>query len=240
MAWGTIPTAAGQLRFAKGRLRKFADRIEEGARLPGDDHHEPVDDRRGLTARFANGRVVVAYHRRSRWADERAEYAVLDREGRVVSRTTSLAGAVSVAVGGRKEFAVGHSKVTVYLYHRSGPNTLTLEVLVRAPNPGAEWDHQEWADARASTRDPETVRLAIGVLASGDDGGVHPLVDKIQEVLPGRIDRAVGFLFAEPVPAERLKKYEYRWDREKSEHARRVVYTTGRPVEGPDGQWAPG
>jgi hypothetical protein len=161
---------------------------------------------------------------------------VLDRGGAVIARTTSLANAVSVAAGGRKEFEVGHARVRVCLYHRAGPNTLTLEVVVSAPNPEAEWEHQARVDARVCTRDPETVRLAIGVLASGDDAGVHPLLDRVQEVRPG-VARAVGFLFAEPIPVERLRKYEFRWDRATLAHARRTVYLTGEPVEGAEGEW---
>lgn len=54
MPAAAVPTAAGQVTFAKGRLRPHCRSFETGARLPADDHHPATDDPEGFTATLKN------------------------------------------------------------------------------------------------------------------------------------------------------------------------------------------
>src|SRR4051794_2989983 len=52
--------------------------------------------------------------------------------------------------------------------------------------------------------------------------------------------KRVRFLYADPVPKERVKKKEYRFEKvggDEREYQTRAVYLTGQPVEGPEGEW---
>jgi hypothetical protein len=215
MSSNSVSPADREMPFAKDRLKQYANRMEDGASLPRGVRHKPVHDPEGLTARMRNGTTVVVYRCGCRSGPlsnylEFLEYAVVAADGSVTTRTTLLDRAIGRALGGYQTFAIGqHGTVSVNIRYRSRLNTLTLDLSIRVVNSDAERWYEPYLSESYSTRDRDTVWLAVGLLADPRMGNILPLLDRVQEVRPD-LARAVGCLFVEPVSAERLKRMECR------------------------------
>jgi hypothetical protein len=247
MAWAKTPTAAGQIIFAKGRLRKWSTAIQQGAKFVGrhGDTTIRIDDPSGLTAMLKTGHRVLAHRVEGAYGD-RVRYTVVSPDGAVkVHGAYGVAEAVCSAVGGDRKFVVGNSTVYLTVAHRSQSNKLVAYLNFNVPNPEAEWEGCRMQHFSFRTDGPDVVWMAVGVLMEGGDTDILPLLDKIQEVYPGKADVPCGRLFSEPVPVAKLKRtrFEFVEDsshplwRGKYEVVQRTEYMTGEPVEGPEGQW---
>ena len=236
-------TAEGRMRFAKGRVKKFAAGVEDGCVVPdlrgGTD--EPASHPAGFTAHMRSGRRLLAFPA----GTGHVQFVVTDAAGGVLSKHTRLRSAVAAALGGWRNVEVSDScRVTVRLGHDSTRNVALVRVDMRTANPDAEWESERFVTAAVTTSDPEVVLLAVGLLVDPAAGGaslVSPLLDCMAERLPSRFaegtraERCLRFLFASPAPEGRVKKYEY--DYGSAGVRRRVVYLNGRPVDTPDGEW---
>lgn len=240
--WRSIPTAAGRLKFARGRAKKFALSISDGALVPkplGAEGHDYHPD--GFTALMRSGRKLLGY----RFGGYRASFVVTDANGELISRHTRIRNAVPAALGGQRTFVVSDScAVTIAVEYSASENVAALDVQMHSPNPDAVWDHERRRTMHLATRDEESLALAIGLLNDstvGDGLMVTALIDKLVERHPETFrhdstpELVVRHMFSNPVPNERLRKTEFQWLH--PGYRSRVVYLTGNPVEGPEGEW---
>lgn len=245
MPWGTTPTVAGSLRYAKGRVKRFAKSVEEGAKLhPGRDdaniEFDAVDDPKGFTATLKNDGKVLAYRRfNGHYRPQETRFVAIAPDGKVLNACCySVGAAVQMALGGTTRYECGESKLSIHIDHKGGVNRLRLWFYGEVPNPNAEWEYERFTSFNTPIEGEDVVWAAVGFI-NHHAKDIVPFLDFVREYgeLSPHVEERVGWVLAQSVPLQQLKRRETRSDGNGRPEQRHVNAATGVPVEGPNGEW---